>query len=101
MCSSDLEGRVSVQWSIVSGDGGQPRLRLSWTERGGPRVERPERRGFGSILLERAVVAELQVKPVLAFEPEGFRYELEVPLETVAARAGDRDMEPWADPAGP
>lgn len=90
------EGRVSVQWTILPGDGGKPRLRFSWTERGVPPVQPPERRGFGSVLLERAVVAELQVKPLLAFEAEGFRYQLEVPLETLAAGPRDLEHEPWA-----
>ncbi len=57
----------------------------------------PEKRGFGSVLLERAVAAELHVKPALAFAPEGFRYELEVPLEAVAASQRDLDPDTWAD----
>lgn len=93
-------GQVSVQWSIVAGDDGKPRLRFAWREQGGPAVTNPEKRGFGSVLLERAVVTELQVKPTLAFAPEGFRYEFEVALEAVAATERDRDLEPWAEAKG-
>ena len=91
------EGQVTVQWAILPGDSGKPRLRFTWSERGGPRVTTPEKRGFGSVLLERAVAAELHVKPALAFAPEGFRYELEVPLEAVAASERDLDHDTWAD----
>ena len=43
------------------------------------------------------MAAELHVKPALAFAPEGFRYELEVPLEAVAASERDLDPDTWAD----
>jgi two-component sensor histidine kinase len=35
-------GRVAIRWEIDTGDG---RLRLRWIETGGPRVEKPARRG--------------------------------------------------------
>ena len=44
-------GSVAVQWRIL-GDGS---IGLSWTESGGPVVEPPTRRGFGTSLIERAL----------------------------------------------
>lgn len=47
-------GRVSVRWTV---DGNV--LQLDWQERGGPKVSPPTRKGFGSRLLERLLVGEL------------------------------------------
>jgi two-component sensor histidine kinase len=44
-------------------------------------VTTPARRGFGSRLLERSLAAEMSGTVKLAFEPEGLRCEIEVPLE--------------------
>ena len=46
---STSSGQVILTWSIV--DGPQPRLALRWRESGGPRVEPPDTRGFGSRLI--------------------------------------------------
>jgi PAS domain S-box-containing protein len=46
---SNTAGRVHVRWKTA--DTGQ--FRFSWQERGGPPVAQPERKGFGSTLIER------------------------------------------------
>src|SRR5690606_5294544 len=48
---SVADGCVSVSWDVTGGPDGE-RLRITWRERGGPRVEPPKRRGFGSRLIE-------------------------------------------------
>jgi PAS domain S-box-containing protein len=74
-------GRVSIVWS-VEGD----RLRLEWRESGGPPVETPTRRGFGSRLIERGLEADLGGRAALHFEPEGLRCEIEASLAAIRAR---------------
>ena len=37
-------------------------LWLQWRERGGPAVQAPERRGFGSVIVERTVIFDLHGK---------------------------------------
>ena len=49
-------GRIVVAWSVGS-DG---RLRIDWSERGGPSVRVPERRGFGSEIVTRAALDQLR-----------------------------------------
>jgi two-component sensor histidine kinase len=44
---SDENGTIELTWSR-NADG---KLLLRWTETGGPRVQRPERQGFGSVIL--------------------------------------------------
>ena len=63
-------GRVTVCWRIEKASG-TGRLHIKWRERGGPPVTPPERRGFGSLLVERGLATELGGKAEIAFEPEG------------------------------
>jgi two-component sensor histidine kinase/PAS domain-containing protein len=69
------EGRVSVGWEV---DGGN--LRLSWVETGGPAVQAPARKGFGSRLLERLLVSDLGGKITLDYALEGLRFAIDAPL---------------------
>lgn len=71
-------GRVSIGWSRI-GD----KLRLEWRESGGPRVEPPARRGFGSRLIERGLEADLGGSAALHFEPAGLHCEIEASLATI------------------
>ncbi len=52
-------GRVGVEWTIEGGEEGKPGpdalVRMVWTERGGPPVKVPTRKGFGSRLIERGL----------------------------------------------
>jgi PAS domain S-box-containing protein len=69
-------GRVDVGWQI----GGQDRaLNIRWTERGGPKVEAPTRTGFGRLLLERVLAADLEGDVKLDFAGEGVICVINVP----------------------
>lgn len=71
-------GRIAIGWSV---DGGM--LGLEWKESGGPPVERPERRGFGSRLIEQGLAADLGGTATLAFEPDGLRCRIDASLEAI------------------
>jgi PAS domain S-box-containing protein len=71
-------GRIRVQWEVTSGD--DRHLRLEWSEAGGPDVKLPERKGFGSRLLEQALARELGANAKLAFETSGIIFKLDVPI---------------------
>ncbi len=73
---SNEAGRIDVQWSRKAG----PRLRLAWRETGGPIVLPPQRRGFGSRLLERSLALDLDGEVQLAFEPSGLVCLIDAPL---------------------
>jgi two-component sensor histidine kinase len=49
------DGNVEIQWKIRHTPGASRKLAVVWTERGGPEVKSPRRRGFGSRLLKRAL----------------------------------------------
>ena len=74
-------GRVDIVWGVQS-----KTLRLTWTERGGPAVVPPERTGFGSNLLKRALGGRLNGATELDWRPEGLVCELRLPLPEDSAR---------------
>ncbi|WP_102961319.1 sensor histidine kinase [Mangrovicella endophytica] len=65
-------GRVDMCWSA---DGNF--FRFEWIETGGPTVEMPSARGFGSKLIERIVAAYFDGTGRLEFDPSGVRFILE------------------------
>jgi PAS domain S-box-containing protein len=69
------QGRVDVTWEV--GDGA---MRVTWRESGGPTVTAPTRRGFGRLLMERAVASDLKGKVDLDFAPEGLTCTISFPL---------------------
>lgn len=76
-------GRVEIAWTV---DELEQRLHLIWTERGGPAVEPPTRRSFGTRMM-RSLGQQLNGRVQLAYEPSGFIYSLDVPLSSVKADA--------------
>jgi PAS domain S-box-containing protein len=70
-------GRLLLDWSL-SEDG--ETLRFAWREAGGPPARQPERRGFGSRLIERSITAELRGKIDTDYSPEGLAVRFETPL---------------------
>ena len=75
----DGGGRIKIGWEVAEVDT-ERRLRLRWEESGGPRVEKPQHKGFGSRLLERALCHELGTQVELTFAPAGVVCEIETPL---------------------
>jgi len=69
-------GRVTIGWSVAAGD----QLDISWTETGGPPVRPPERRGFGSRIIELALPNELGGTVDVDYRPEGLRCHIRAPL---------------------
>jgi two-component sensor histidine kinase len=73
------DGQVEVHWSAERADGGRL-LHLEWRERNGPPVSPPERRGFGSRLVERGLTGEFGGRVELRFEPDGLVCVVDAPL---------------------
>lgn len=70
---SNDAGKVALDWEVDSDDTG-PKLRLIWTETGGPPVVTPLRRGFGSRLIERSARDQLGGEATVDFLPTGVVY---------------------------
>jgi PAS domain S-box-containing protein len=72
---SNAKGQIRLTWSR-SEDG---QLALRWTELGGPRVNAPERKGFGSRLIE-GTISPLGGKVHFDWRSEGLVCEIAVPI---------------------
>ena len=69
-------GQVEIRWAV---DEPSSRLILTWKERGGPAVQAPTRKSFGTRLIE-TLGRQLKGDVGLTYEPGGFVYVLNVPL---------------------
>jgi PAS domain S-box-containing protein len=77
---SNGSGDVRILWDFV-GDR-RNRLSLRWEETGGPAVVLPQRRGFGSVVLERMALQIPDASASLKFRTTGVVWYLEAPLES-------------------
>ena len=72
---SALSGRLSVGWDDQEG-----LLRIIWVETGGPLVEKPQSRGFGTRSVIASIESQLGGKAEFDWLPEGLVCRLTVPL---------------------
>jgi two-component sensor histidine kinase/ActR/RegA family two-component response regulator len=79
---SVASGRVEITWVV---DHGTQRVRLTWTEIGGPAVSAPSRRSFGTRMME-TLGQQLNGEVKLAYEPGGFVYWLDVPILSLTTK---------------
>jgi two-component sensor histidine kinase len=83
---SNSTGRIEIKSQV---DEKAQRFKLKWTERGGPAVQEPTRRSFGTRLINR-LAEQLQGDVRLRYEPAGMVYELDIPLAVLRAPAIDK-----------
>ena len=72
---SAAEGRVQVEWSRAP-DG---RLVLRWTETGGPPINPPTRRGFGTRVMESMIRGQAKGEVRFDWRTEGLACEIVLP----------------------
>jgi PAS domain S-box-containing protein len=86
---STAGGHVDVSWKMQErGSDEAPIVVIFWRERGGPPVRPPERRGFGSRLLERALPHGSGGDVKLDFAPEGVECHIRLPLALPSENGG-------------
>jgi light-regulated signal transduction histidine kinase (bacteriophytochrome) len=81
----------SAKYGALSSSGGMVDVRISrqgdgsvqidWQERNGPPVKSPERRGFGSTIIERSIPFELGGTTEINYFPEGVTARFGLPAE--------------------
>ena len=76
-------GRVDIAWTL---DTETQRLHLQWSEKNGPAVQAPDKRSFGTRLIE-TLGRQLKGDVRLSYEPAGFVYALDVPLASLTSVA--------------
>ena len=75
---SNGSGRVKVTWKVAGGDSNR-KVVVRWQETGGPPVSPPQRKGFGSLLIERSFGAKTD--GAFQFRPKGLTCSFKVPLD--------------------
>ncbi len=82
---STERGRVTLGWALDDG-----RLRIAWSENGGPGVSQPASTGFGTRLIEQGLARELDGEVHLDYRPTGVVCTMDIPApvegESGAAR---------------
>lgn len=86
-------GSIEVLWKVGKVEAGR-KLCIDWTERGGPPVKQPRRKGFGSTLLHRVLAAQCGAEIEIAYEREGLHCRINIPLTEKS-----RPVEPTLHPA--
>ena len=81
---SSENGRVNVEWAVEPGES-EDTLEFFWTESGGPPVESPKRRGFGSRMIEQALAGYFHGTAELVYQADGLRFSLKAPLAGLTA----------------
>lgn len=75
---SVAKGNVAVSWLVDSQEDGEV-LVLKWRESGGPAVSVPDKKGFGTAVLQFAVERGMRGKIDVNYEPEGIVYVIRLP----------------------
>jgi light-regulated signal transduction histidine kinase (bacteriophytochrome) len=84
---ADSTGQVEVVWRIDP----NASLEIEWKESGGPPVQPPSRRGFGTTIIERSVPFDLKGEAEIRFDLLGVQAKFIIPpnfVELVTAIAG-------------
>ena len=85
---SNADGKVELSWKFAAN-----RVSLTWTERYGPPVTPPSRRGLGSKLIKRGLPnADIDWR----FEPEGVVCTIDLPLDERRSANGTAVRAPSA-----
>ena len=82
---SNQTGRVHISWSLAKPNG-YCQFVFKWEERGGPHVQSPSRKGFGSTVLEQVMAEYFEAPPTIEFAAGGVRYELIGSVEAMTAQ---------------
>jgi two-component sensor histidine kinase len=87
-------GTIDVHWSLEAIPGGaEARVTLSWRERGGPPIEQPGNKGFGSTLIERLIGRQFGGTAKFEFAREGLLFRAAFPVP-IAAEPADEAFSP-------
>jgi PAS domain S-box-containing protein len=76
---SNDTGEVTIEWRLDVAKA-PPCLHLHWKESGGPPVQAPKRRGFGTRLIERSLALDLEGDVRIEFAPTGVICTVDAPL---------------------
>ncbi|WP_424631328.1 HWE histidine kinase domain-containing protein [Bradyrhizobium sp. SYSU BS000235] len=97
---ADSVGQVQIVWKVDQGSG----LVIDWKEKGGPPVQPPSRRGFGTTIIERSIPFDLKGDAEIRFDLLGVQARFVIPanfvemMPTLANAPGRIEMKEEAAP---
>ena len=74
------QGAIDIYWHFTP-ETEKSQLELKWQESGGPEVSPPQRKGFGTTLIERALASEMQGETAVEYPPSGVIFKCSFPVE--------------------
>ena len=92
-------GHVDIVWRLEREGAGGGRFMMEWSEKGGPTVAAPTRRGFGWSVLCQLTKASLGADVTLEYAPTGVVWRLGCPADRV--REGEAAQKNVGAPARP
>ncbi len=87
------QGRIIIDWSETKPEGGETMLVFKWSEQGGPAVIETERKGFGSVVIDRHATAAFRGVVAIERPPEGFRWTMTAPKAALAWEPRDAERQ--------
>ncbi|SDG37027.1 MASE1 domain-containing protein [Sulfitobacter delicatus] len=81
---SNEDGQVDISWAVENES-----FHIIWRECGGPPVAPPERKGFGTTVLQKMAASTMSGEVSLDYSPKGFVWELSCPMTSLQESNSD------------
>ncbi|MCK9919236.1 sensor histidine kinase [Microbacteriaceae bacterium K1510] len=73
-------GTITIEWSVLPHAPGGASFALNWIEQGGPPVDAPQKKSFGTRFINESIRHELKGSADFDFRPEGLHFSCRFPL---------------------
>lgn len=87
-------GRVDIGWKLIDDAQLGRMLHFTWTESGGPPVKRPQRTGFGHIVVDRVIGRALDADVCYRFHETGVLWSISVPANLIITEGAGAERPP-------
>ncbi len=82
------DGWIELSWTVQQGLNGASSVGIIWSELGGPPVQPPSRKGFGSQLLQRGLAREPGTTVAIDYAESGVDCRIRTPLQPTSSEPG-------------
>lgn len=79
-------GTITIEWSVLPHAPGGASFSLDWIEQGGPPIEAPQKKSFGTRFINESIRHELKGSADFDFRPEGLHFRCRFPLRRPDAK---------------
>lgn len=81
---SNDAGQVEISWRLQTNASNEQEFVVSWIERDGPPVKKPDSLGFGTIVIDRMTSTTFGGMVEVDYAPEGLSWHLRCPADCIA-----------------